>query len=450
MAKPRPIEPLCAAGEFPPPPAAAERRDRRVDADQFAVHVHQGAAGVTRIDRRIGLDRVEHRVLSGTTLASGGDGAIQRADDARRDRALQPERGADGNHVLADLQILRRSQCDGRESRKTLGPNDGDVARGVGADDAERRGAAVGQRHRGLHGLTVLGLLSARSDRGAGLVLPTRTVVAGGGAVERGHHVVVGQDQTIGVQDDAGTLFASVAHVDLQLHHAGHHLGSDLLDRTGRRRGARRVRGGRVGGRHVGSRGQCAGETACGRMVGLGGKHQCAGARGDHGHGRGTRDHEPGARTFPRLRLTDGRYRLGNEGVTIEHRVLGVERNANRRVADVCPERIGLDTVGPHTDSVRADGPDCGAGTAGGSSCRGVLLSSNGQQMLGSTVHAATETRLRVGSIQPKTFRPHTRPAARCTRQIRFGRTYSGDPLRPLSQCGFGGGMVERPRRRAV
>ena len=210
------------------------------------------------------------------------------------------------------------------------------------------------------------------------------------------------------------------------------------------------MRGGRVGGRHVGSRGQRAGETACGRMVGLGGKHQCAGARGDHGHGRGARDHEPGARTFPRLRLTDGRYRLGNEGVTISivrwalsvTPIVGLLMCVLSVLAWIRLAHIVIRSGLMPRIVVRVPRV-----------VRHVVASyflRMDSKCLASTVHAATETRLRVGSIQPKTFRPHTRPAARCTRQIRFGRTYSGDPLRPLSQCGFGGGMVERPRRRAV
>ena len=44
---------------------ATRRRggDGGVDAHEFAIHVHQCAAGVTRVDRRVGLDGVEHGVL---------------------------------------------------------------------------------------------------------------------------------------------------------------------------------------------------------------------------------------------------------------------------------------------------------------------------------------------------------------------------------------------------
>ena len=63
-------------------------------------------------------------------LVAGGDGTVQRADDARGHRALQAQRRADGDDVLTDLQILRRSQRDRGQARNTLGPNDGDVIGG--------------------------------------------------------------------------------------------------------------------------------------------------------------------------------------------------------------------------------------------------------------------------------------------------------------------------------
>ena len=57
MANPRPMLPDCAPGR------AAERRDRRVDADQLAVEVDQRATGVAGVDGCIGLDRVEHGLV---------------------------------------------------------------------------------------------------------------------------------------------------------------------------------------------------------------------------------------------------------------------------------------------------------------------------------------------------------------------------------------------------
>ena len=83
------------------------------------------------------------------------------------------------------------------------------------------RGAAVGEGH--------LGLRAACRRR---LEL----------SLAAGHDVVVGQDQAVGGQDDAGALLGLPADVDLELDHAGHHLGRDLLDRAG----------GQAGGGHAG------------------------------------------------------------------------------------------------------------------------------------------------------------------------------------------------------
>src|SRR5690606_24436788 len=50
--------------------AAAERRDRRVHPDHLAGGVDQRAAGVTGVDRRVGLDRVDPGDV-GAALAAG-------------------------------------------------------------------------------------------------------------------------------------------------------------------------------------------------------------------------------------------------------------------------------------------------------------------------------------------------------------------------------------------
>ena len=70
---------------------AAQCRDGRVHADQFAVHVDQRAARVAGVDRRVGLDGVEHGVLV-LRVAARGDRPVQRADDAGGDGAFQSQR----------------------------------------------------------------------------------------------------------------------------------------------------------------------------------------------------------------------------------------------------------------------------------------------------------------------------------------------------------------------
>ncbi len=105
IAKPSPIEPLCACGDIP-----AHGGDRRVDPDQFAVHVDQRPAGVAGVDRGVGLDGVEHGVLV-AGVAAGGDRTVQRADDAGGDGAFEPQRRPDRHDVLAHPQVGRRAEA---------------------------------------------------------------------------------------------------------------------------------------------------------------------------------------------------------------------------------------------------------------------------------------------------------------------------------------------------
>ena len=76
--------------------AAALRRDHGVDPDHFAADVEQRTAAVARIDGGVGLQEilVHVHVQAGASLG---------ADDAMRDGAGQPERGADRQHAIADL-----------------------------------------------------------------------------------------------------------------------------------------------------------------------------------------------------------------------------------------------------------------------------------------------------------------------------------------------------------
>ena len=74
--------------------AAARREDRRVDADHLAVEIEARAAGIAAIDRRVDLQEI--------VVGSGPDVARAGRDDARGDRAAEPERIADGDDPVAD------------------------------------------------------------------------------------------------------------------------------------------------------------------------------------------------------------------------------------------------------------------------------------------------------------------------------------------------------------
>ena len=77
----------------------AVRGDHRVDADHLAVRVQQRAAGVARIDGRVGLDSIlDGRAFRGSNRADG-------ADDAAGHRAVEAEGIADGVDLLAHGQI---------------------------------------------------------------------------------------------------------------------------------------------------------------------------------------------------------------------------------------------------------------------------------------------------------------------------------------------------------
>jgi hypothetical protein len=79
--------------------AAGARVDRRVDADQIAVHVHQRAPRIAGIDRRIGLNKILECVDAQMAAA-------ERADDAGSDGLADAERIADRKHDVADARLL--------------------------------------------------------------------------------------------------------------------------------------------------------------------------------------------------------------------------------------------------------------------------------------------------------------------------------------------------------
>src|SRR3954447_7602704 len=70
--------------------------DLGVHADHAAVAVQQRAAGVARVDRRVGLHRA-----GGGDAWGGAERAPERGDDAVRARPPPPEGGADGDRLIA-------------------------------------------------------------------------------------------------------------------------------------------------------------------------------------------------------------------------------------------------------------------------------------------------------------------------------------------------------------
>src|SRR5262249_20502411 len=76
--------------------AAARTDDRRVDADELAAQVDERAAGIARIDGRVGLDEV-------LVVLDVEAGAAERADDSGGDGLAEAEGIADGDDEIADF-----------------------------------------------------------------------------------------------------------------------------------------------------------------------------------------------------------------------------------------------------------------------------------------------------------------------------------------------------------
>ena len=118
---------------------AGIRGDQRVDADELALVVHKRAAGVARVDGRVGLDHV--RIDSGLAAAAGLHRlarvhdlrAARGGHDARGHRLLEPEGGAQGHDPLADGQVVRIADLHGGEAAGILGLQHRHVGGGIGA-----------------------------------------------------------------------------------------------------------------------------------------------------------------------------------------------------------------------------------------------------------------------------------------------------------------------------
>ena len=99
--------------------AAGAREDRAVDADDLARHVDERAARVARVDGGVGLEEVVEGALA--------DRAPLGADDARRHRLLEAEGRADGQHPVADLDLVGVAEGGRGEGAAALEPQHGEI-----------------------------------------------------------------------------------------------------------------------------------------------------------------------------------------------------------------------------------------------------------------------------------------------------------------------------------
>ncbi len=120
--------------------AAGTREDRRVDTDEFAAHVDERPARIARVDRGIRLD--EGLEVADTHLGPG-----ERRHDALSHRLPHPERIADGNDKIPDLEPFGIAEAERRERTLLCKPKHGKIRPRVAQHDLGGELASVGERH---------------------------------------------------------------------------------------------------------------------------------------------------------------------------------------------------------------------------------------------------------------------------------------------------------------
>ena len=129
--------------------------------NEFAAIIHQRAAGIARINRRIGLNEV--LVVLDAEVA-----AALRAHDAHRHGLADAERIADRQRVVADLHFGRIAQRNRWLNLSPVQLQHRDVRLRIGADDLRLELALVRQRDlhvgRAVHDVVVRQHVAFRAD----------------------------------------------------------------------------------------------------------------------------------------------------------------------------------------------------------------------------------------------------------------------------------------------
>ena len=217
-----PLDRIHRDGEANPHGNTRRTFDRRRHTDQTAGTVQQGTAGVARIDRRIGLNHPLN-----WAAGHGFDLSPQAADDAAGKRQIQFERTADGEHFLADFQIVRRSQRNRLELvRRAVHFQHGNIFGFIEADELRLQPSVIGQRDPGtarvLNDMKIRDHMAAR--RGIRGVL-IRRVSPNSAAAKAGLRGTDEAQQTVGdiivAVDDHEVLNQTDLYRVLDLHEVG-------------------------------------------------------------------------------------------------------------------------------------------------------------------------------------------------------------------------------------
>ena len=147
------------------PDVGGARADRRVDADHLAASVDQRPPAVAEIDRGVGLDVPVERAVE--QLPS------DEADDADRHRVLVGQRIANGDDPFAHTQRIGIAKGGERERPRGINLDERDIGIGVRADARRVQVPSIRQPHHDAIGAV--------------------------------NDVMIREDQTIGVDDEAGT-----------------------------------------------------------------------------------------------------------------------------------------------------------------------------------------------------------------------------------------------------
>jgi len=119
--------------------AGVEAADEGVNADDFAVDVHERAAAVAGIDVGVSLDEV---LVHGAVVAGNDVGTAFGADVAVGDAVVEIEGNADGDGEFADASFGRIGEfCDGE--RFGVNFENGDIGFGIDASDRGGKNTAV-------------------------------------------------------------------------------------------------------------------------------------------------------------------------------------------------------------------------------------------------------------------------------------------------------------------